>query len=34
MQEKGRRDNTGILELTEIWTCHRNNVNNQLLLTS
>jgi hypothetical protein len=33
MQEKGRRDNTGILKQIKIWTCHKNNVN-QLLLTS
>jgi hypothetical protein len=33
--EKGKgEDNIGILEVIKIWACHKNNVNNQLLLTS
>lgn len=29
MQERGA-DNIGISKLIKIWTCHKNNVNNQL----
>jgi len=35
MQEGGGgADDMGILKLIKIWTCHKNNVKNQLLLTS